>query len=364
MGCKKEDRKGERHRGADSLKILAAIFVVILHVNGYLSNAVPLEVFSYSSSIAWHSMEAVAYPAIHIFVMVSAYFLVDAKNPMKGGINVWIQTILVSLTGLLLAAIFQVPFGGKEAIRSIFPFLGRAYWYVSDYILLLFLAPILNRAIHGIERSLMRYIVVVLFGLNSVLSTFFAFLDWNQDYSNIGLFILLYFIVAYLKMDKDALSKIRGGILWGASAACLVMSWLVLDMLSRKGISIAAGREMFLYQYCSPLVIMEAVGIFICFFAKEMYCKSRLLKTLSSASLTVYLIHMHPVFKEHYVEWGILRWINVANPISYITQMAIVVGAVFMAGAVVSIPITGLSAKAANIIRNNFSNKFWGKNNV
>ena len=61
---------------------------------------------------------------------------------------------------------------------------------------------------------------------------------------------------------------------------------------------------------------MEAVGIFICFFAKETYYKSRLLKTLSSASLAVYLIHMHPVFKVHYVEWGIFRWINIANRLS------------------------------------------------
>ena len=354
----------ERHKEADSLKILAAIFVVILHVNGYLSNMFSFEDTPYLSNIIWHFMEAMAYPAIHIFIMVSAYFLIDAKNPIKGGINAWIQTILISLIGLFLAVIFRVPFDGKEIFRSVFPFLGRAYWYVSDYILLLFLVPMLNKVIDGAEKAFMKYTVIVLFGLNSILSTILAFLDWNQDYSNIGLFILLYFIVAYLKMNQDILNKTRGGILWGLNIGCLVMSWLIFDMLSQKGISIVVGREMFLYQYCSPFVIMEAVGIFICFFAKETYYKSRLLKTLSSASLAVYLIHMHPVFKVHYVEWGIFRWINIANPIAYLAQMAGVVVVVFMVGTVVSIPMTMLSTKATNIIVNNFACKHWEKNNV
>ena len=51
----------ERHRGADSLKILAAIFVITLHVNGYLSDMVSFEKFSSFSNIIWHLTEAVAW---------------------------------------------------------------------------------------------------------------------------------------------------------------------------------------------------------------------------------------------------------------------------------------------------------------
>lgn len=134
-------------------------------------------------------------------------------------------------------------------------------------------------------------------------------------------------------------------------------------MLSAKGISIVIGREMFLYQYCSPLVILEAVGIFICFLGNETYCKSLFLKTLGSASLVVYLIHMHPIFKQYYVEWGVLEWINVTNWFVYIMQLALVVIVVFMAGVVVSIPLIWLSAKAVDII-NICVNRMWGKNNV
>lgn len=204
----------ERHRGADSLKTLAAIFVITLHVNGYLSDMVSFEKFSSFSNIIWHLTEAVAYPAIHIFVMVSSYFFVETKDPVKAGMKVWLQTVFVCLSGLLLAMIFRVPFGGKEVLRSVFPFLGRAYWYVSDYIVLLFLVPILNKAIDGIGKKFLGYIVIVLFCFISIFPTFFAFLDWDQDYSNIGLFVLLYFIVAYLKTNRIA-SKTLGGVFCG-----------------------------------------------------------------------------------------------------------------------------------------------------
>ena len=70
----------ERKLGIDVLKITATLMVVVLHVNGYLHDTVSFENFSFRSLFLWHSLEALAYPAIHLFVMITAYLSLDKKN--------------------------------------------------------------------------------------------------------------------------------------------------------------------------------------------------------------------------------------------------------------------------------------------
>lgn len=75
--------KDGRHNGIDVLKIIATIFVVVLHVNGFLSDTIPLGQFSLSTNVLYHISEAVAYPAIHLFVMVTAYFTIEKGTNKK-----------------------------------------------------------------------------------------------------------------------------------------------------------------------------------------------------------------------------------------------------------------------------------------
>ena len=91
--------KDGRHNGIDVLKIIATIFVVVLHVNGFLSDTIPLGQFSLSTNVLYHISEAVAYPAIHLFVMVTAYFTIEKGTNKKTIITVWhkrINTFIIS----------------------------------------------------------------------------------------------------------------------------------------------------------------------------------------------------------------------------------------------------------------------------
>lgn len=137
-----------RQYGIDILKILATFMVVILHVNGFISDSFSFSEFSLASNIAWHVSEAIAYPAIHIFVMITAWFALERKFSTESIINVWLQTWVVCLLGIVLAMFLGLPIGIKELLESIVPFACRAYWYVTDYILLILLSPVLN--INGI----------------------------------------------------------------------------------------------------------------------------------------------------------------------------------------------------------------------
>lgn len=342
----------ERRLDIDILKIIATLMVVILHVDGYLLSIVPFEQFSFPSLVAWHLNETFAYPAIHLFAMITIYLLIDKKNIsiLKSGIHSWILTFTICVLGLLVAVSFRVSFGIKEFFSCLFPFVGRAYWYVSDFLVLLFFIPLLNKVIESINMRNLKYLITILFVLISIFPTFFSVFDWTQDYSNIGLFVFLYFTVGYIKKCETNEIKIRGGWqIWSISFLLLFSSWLVIYLLSFK-YSLFAGREMILYQYCSPLVISEAIGLFLLFLRMRRTHRKKHLGVLANSSLVVYLIHMHPIIKNYYIQWNILGWVNVSNPLIMMVQIATVVVLVYCVGVVVSIPFNRLSNYISSII--------------
>lgn len=117
-----------RHLGLDLLKIIATIMDVVLHVNGYLTDTISLTSFSLGANIIWHVLETMAYPAIHLFVMITAWFAIDRKFSAKGIVNAWLQMWCICFMGLIYAISFHYSFGLKELFTVLFPFSGRAYW--------------------------------------------------------------------------------------------------------------------------------------------------------------------------------------------------------------------------------------------
>lgn len=168
-----------RHSGLDLLKIIATVMVVVLHVNGYLIDTIPLTNFTFGTNIVWHIFEAIAYPAIHIFVMITAWFAIDSKFSVKGILSAWCQMWFICLVGLIFAIIFRYNFGLKELFMVIFPFTGRAYWFVTDYILLMLISPVLNITICQFSNEQLVKTTALLFIVESIYACFLSTFNWN-----------------------------------------------------------------------------------------------------------------------------------------------------------------------------------------
>lgn len=255
----------ERSYGIDILKIMATFMVVILHVNGFILDSKTIDDFTRTTKLVWHFSEAFAYPAIHLFVMITAWFAIDRTFNYKSIINVWLQTIQVCILGIVIAFFANLSINVNDLFVSSLPFIGRAYWYVTDYILLMLMSPILNIVVNRLSNKQLIKFVILLLGMLSIGPLFFATYNWNQDYSNIGLFILLYFITAVIKRNEEIYTKMMGGIIWLISLFVLVSSWVGIHLLGKYGIVSCLEKEMFFYQYCSPFVISQAVGLVMLF---------------------------------------------------------------------------------------------------
>lgn len=61
----------------------------------------------------------------------------------------------------------------EPLIKSIFPIFGGYYWFISAYIFLILLAPILNKMLAALSQKEYLSLLIVGFGYLFILATFF-----------------------------------------------------------------------------------------------------------------------------------------------------------------------------------------------
>ena len=207
----------------------------------------------------------------------------------------------MSFVGLLLSVGFEVPFSTEQAIICIFPFLGRAYGFISSFFILMLLMPfllILNTKLElRAQTNLLIILIIVFFFCPSL----FTIVGWKGDY--VSYFIVLFLVAGYASKCKRFFSIRVGLVLWFVSTVLLILSPFAISILGHR-IKMFQGREGILYHYNSILVLGESVGLFMVFGGKQNGKRTRLcgaLRHVASSSLLIYLLHMHPIFKNRYV---------------------------------------------------------------
>ncbi len=105
--------------GLDMLKIYATMMVLFLHIDSFVMSQFGESSYPGTTLLLYFFMEAIAYPAIHLFVMAGSWFMIDKVNPLKQISKIWSQTWIVTMVGLIASiAIFkQLPsiVGGYRA---------------------------------------------------------------------------------------------------------------------------------------------------------------------------------------------------------------------------------------------------------
>lgn len=154
---KKRDSKYE------VLRLIAMLFIVLCH---------------YSWDVKWNNSDNMQrflhiqfFPlgqiGVYLFILISAYFLSKRETNIKASINrvvpLWIKTVFYSWLFVLLNFIFHFkPFNVKDIIVSIFPVLFNNYWFMTCFILLMMLLPVLNWMIQDLSKKEIEFYLVIL----------------------------------------------------------------------------------------------------------------------------------------------------------------------------------------------------------
>ena len=282
-----------RQSNGELLRLICMLMIVMHHfiIFSMYPGTFELEV----NEGAWDQKLVLAihcfiYIGVNCFVLLSGWYSIRLKP--KSVINLWsicfFYAVIRFFGNLVDSNMFEKGYdilSWKYLSPVLLPFSHTGHWFITCYVALMLLSPILNKAIDSFNRPQLRMAVV----LTSIMCLWFGFL-WgieqvNDNGYNTMQFIWLYLIGGYLRRCCDAgwLRMHRRRCLW-VYVGCSLL-WGLIIMLKEYGIRVPFWRP---FTYCNPLVMGASIGFFL--FVMSFEFKNRTINWLASSVLAVYLV--------------------------------------------------------------------------
>ena len=328
-----------RQSNFELLRLLAMLGVVIGHVYNYGLHIYEGDGVDYliaADSVGGMSLWSVlqlgkllSLVSVDCYVLLTGYFLLGNRQlRLRGFLRVWATAWIYSVgLYLLLAAVGQTSWQWSRLLHYATPLCSNVYWFVTNYLLLLLVAPLLSWAADWLGRRGMTSLLVLGFVC--------VFQPMLGRYTMVGqqmlLFVYLFLVGGYVR---------RYGL--GGS---LSRRWLILAFVLLLGLMLAvslykshaANAAAWAIQGMANngLVLPLSVVTFLLFSRLSVPIRyQRVVCALAPLSFAVYLIHEHPCI--HAWMWPRLTaLLSGVNPWLHPLLVLVVSLGVFLVGIVV-----------------------------
>lgn len=229
---------------------------------------------------------------VDCFVMLTGYFMIG-KTGMRwhGVMKTYLATLFysVGITALAVFA-FGTQVSSSDVLRSVFPIHQVAYWFVSQYLCLLFLAPFFGQLACCLDKRQYEWLLIVLFILAFTLLYGTIYLK-NM---HIGFMVFVFFAAGYVR---------RYGVpnWWREHAGMIVLTlWLGLAVMATV-VNVWRWRhggdsnfELLCTENNGPVFFL-ALAVFVWFTVQKPWKSWGLtvLARMGKYTFGVYLIHQH-----------------------------------------------------------------------
>ena len=194
--------KPSRNSAFEILRIIAIIFIIAHHfsVHGAFDFSELGNSFLITFNRTWTDLLLqLGKVGVNLFVLISGYFLIDNnKFKSKKIISIILMMFIFSISlGLIFFFVEKKEFSISLLHSMIFPFGDNLWWFMTSYLVLYILSPLINRGIKAMNKKMHLILIIILLIIWSLLPTF---LYENYGYSIFGWFITLYLIASYIKL--------------------------------------------------------------------------------------------------------------------------------------------------------------------
>lgn len=297
--------KNNRIYGLDILRILSMMGVIGLHIIYYSGWGKAAS--NQLETLIVRVMSVICYCSVNTFAMLTGYLYTDrVKHRSSSLLNLLFTTTFycIVITAFLS---FTMPhlFSGSLTLyaHSLFP---GHYWYIVCYTLVFVLIPYLNILISALTESQFRRLIIILFLLLSVITTFGSsdYFKLSEGYSPSWL-IFCYLTGAYVKRNADNLLRIRLWQLCGIFLCNLLLTLSLWYTMIAFGIS----KVFPIISYVSPFIVIEATLVLMIFsrISVKSITAQKIILSLSKSALSVYIIHTH-IFVFLHILTNLLSW--------------------------------------------------------
>lgn len=284
-----------RNTGLDLMRLVCMIMVVSLHYFGEgginSCDSVP-----FINRVIATSMVVICRGAVNCFYMNSGYFITEDINvahswqrTFKLYGQIWFYSVIVFIVSLVFGI---SEWSTVSAIRALLPIMGNQWWFITVFLLLSFLRPLIGKTITKLSNKELAFVIAVFLYFDAIQSVFGVnvFNEMGNGLLHGVTMLLLGYGVQ--KITKLQLSKKNAILVYIASVFVTISIHFLLK--SYPLIPVDYWKQIMIYN--SPLMICLALGLF-CYFRTLKIDSSNISKIASSA-LAIYLIQDHSMMRE------------------------------------------------------------------
>ena len=258
------NRGGRREQSIELLRIVLMTLIVFGHILGYGLGDTTIEMGGRTVSLF-----PLYFYHVDAFVFISGYFGIHLK--WKKFLLLIFKMIVYSFFAIGLAVLLKpdLRMSISEIVHNVYPISACDSWFMSEYLFLMLLSPIINAGIERLDKRQATILVGVLY------------LSWFRCTSVLLLFI--YILGRYLRKYPCTTLETNAVKIF----VCTVAMFFFLDMIFRA-------NGMYpekLYNYMSPFAVVPAVAIFYIF--KRIHIERKCIGVIASGTLAAYLITDH-----------------------------------------------------------------------
>lgn len=353
----------KRNANMELLRILSMLMVTMLHALDKSGLLVPLEgEIPGNAWIAW-ILEVLSIGAVNIFMLISGYFLVKAEFKLSRLLEIVCQVCFYALGAFGIFYLLGLTTAEERDVyhllHYIFPVHMNVYWFITSYVVIYALLPVLGNGIRGLEKKQLRNVILILLVYECVFKSVLpaALEADSKGYSPLW-YLIMFLLGAYFRLHGfQVLNKS-----WKGWIAYLTGSMLVLleaAVLYRFHESTDHFEEILKVSthYNHLFVVLAAVGIFAAFVNAKPMAEGigKVVCAISPYALGVYLFQENITLRYRWQKWFGLTEAMSDPAYLFLLRVFGAVLAIFVIGSVIDAVRRVLFTGVAKICKSNKS---------
>lgn len=277
------------------------LMVLIVHADFFSIGAPSVEIISIKpiSSFLRIAVESFTLVCVNVYIIISGYFGIKIKKKSVMNLLFMIFFWRVVVLSFFIITSYLNFTSLDLSIYKICLMLIPGYddWFVAQYILLLFFAPILNTFIEKSSLKQLWLFILIYEGFQLVFNWIYpVYSSFVGGYSVLS-FVSLYFIGAGIKQTENKIVKSPFALYLGVVLIAATIVWC----LGYFGFSRLYSYILGMFgAYNGLSVLLASILLFLTF--KQFSFKAKFINNIAMSSFAVYLFHMHPLVRPYYTK--------------------------------------------------------------
>ena len=324
----------ERNYSMDILRIISMMMIITLHLFTYSNINKYIETLSVNYFIR-DILKSICIVSVNCYILISGYF--GEKTSFKASklvemlIGVVYYSIIIYTVCLLTN---KIKFDNHDLINVFLPTLSREYWFVTCYVGLYIMSPILKKIFQRFSQKEMFISLIIGFLLFVLYYNFFFFCD-NLNFggaTGIVWFSYIYMCGMYIKKyvkKTDKRKNIKYYLISLLGAMASKIPFIIVYLMTKndiflKSVNIFDGVYNSIFVFICSLTFFN---IFSNFEIKPNSINKFLINFFAKTSFSVYLIHDNKFFRN--TLWGFWSFSKMSS-IKLIITVIFIVGSVYL----------------------------------